>query len=439
MNNRVLVVFLFAIAFICGIVAFPLGPAAALVGIVTCGAALLVINRDTENRSFLLRIFFIGLILRSSLALIINLLELEEFFGPDALYYDWLAYILSGYWLGDIPGSYIDLIKIRDTSQSGWGMSYIVATIYFFAGRNMLAAQLFCSVLGAATAPVTYLCSKQIFSNNRVAKISGWIVALCPSLIIWSSQMLKDGIIVFLLMTSILSVIHLEKKYSLSYFAIMIVSLMGILSLRFYIFYMLVVAIVGCFAVGRPLNPLTIVRRMIVLLFIGLALTSLGGTRNFTSDIENFNLDKVQQTRNDLARGNAGYAKDTDVSSTAGALTALPIGITYLMLAPFPWQMGNLRQAITLPEMILWWASMPFLIMGLIWSVKNRLRASVSVLLFTMMLTLAYSLYQGNVGSAYRQRAQIQVFHFMFIAVGYTLWREKQENSEMLKKMKKKK
>ena len=259
-------------------------------------------------------------------------------------------------------------------------------------------------------------------------------MALCPSLIIWSSQGLKDGLIVFFLVLSILTVIQLQKKFNYPSFLLLMISLVGIISLRFYIFYMLVIAIVGCFAIGKPLNPISVLRRAIVLLVIGLALSSVGA--NSERDLSKFNLEKLENTRSDLARGNAGYGRDLDVSTTEGALTALPLGFTYLMLAPFPWQMTNLRQAITLPEMILWWISIPFLIMGLIYTIKNRLRTSIAVLLFTLMLTVAYSLYQGNIGTAYRQRAQIQIFHFMFIAAGITLWLEKKENKQIQKNSK---
>lgn len=41
------------------------------------------------------------------------------------------------------------------------------------------------------------------------------------------------------------------------------------------------------------------------------------------------------------------------------------------------------------------------------------------------MLTLAYSVVQGNVGTAYRQRAQVLVFYFIFVAVGLVLVLEK--------------
>jgi hypothetical protein len=49
------------------------------------------------------------------------------------------------------------------------------------------------------------------------------------------------------------------------------------------------------------------------------------------------------------------------------------------------------------------------------------------ILIFTVMLSLAYSVFQGNVGTAYRQRAQLLVFYFIFVAVGYALLLEKRE------------
>jgi uncharacterized membrane protein len=44
------------------------------------------------------------------------------------------------------------------------------------------------------------------------------------------------------------------------------------------------------------------------------------------------------------------------------------------------------------------------------------------------MLTLAYSLFQGNVGTAYRQRSQLLVFYFIFVAVGAIIMKERSED-----------
>lgn len=46
------------------------------------------------------------------------------------------------------------------------------------------------------------------------------------------------------------------------------------------------------------------------------------------------------------------------------------------------------------------------------------------------MFSLAYAVFGGNVGNASRQRAQLLIFYFIFVAVGYVLMQEKrQENT----------
>ncbi len=58
--------------------------------------------------------------------------------------------------------------------------------------------------------------------------------------------------------------------------------------------------------------------------------------------------------------------------------------------------------------------------------------------MFLFLLTVFYSLMQGNVGTAYRLRAQLQVFLLMFVAVGWQLRQEKRENLQILRKAKEK-
>ena len=114
----------------------------------------------------------------------------------------------------------------------------------------------------------------------------------------------------------------------------------------------------------------------------------------------------------------------------AAAQFECTIGFGVPFLCPFPWQVASLRQMITLPEMIVWWASFPMMVLGIWFSIKYRLRVITPILIFTTMLSLAYSIFQGNVGTAYRQRAQLLVFYFIFAAVGYVLVLEKREEKK---------
>ena len=140
-------------------------------------------------------------------------------------------------------------------------------------------------------------------------------------------------------------------------------------------------------------------------------------------------------SRQDQAEADSGFGKDVDISTTEGALTVIPLGTMYLLLAPFPWQFQTLRQSITLPEMIVWWFSFPLLVLGMWYSIKHRLRQVSPIVIFTTMLTLVYSIFQGNVGTAYRQRSQLLVFYFIFVAVGAIIMKERAENRRLQAQM----
>jgi len=380
-----------------------------------------------EERRFLLQLFIMGLLLRVLVGGLIYRFELQGFFGGDAFTYDAYGYLLARSWQ---YGSVFAEEWFTAGGGGGWGMIYLVAAIYTVVGRNMLAVQFFNAVAGAATTPVIFLCAQHIFRNIKVSRTAAYLVALYPSLILWSSQGLKDGPIIFLLALSMLATLKLGEKLSLKYFVILVSALFGILALRFYIFYMLVAAIGGTFILGtKAFSAQSLVRQFVIVVGMGLALTFLGVSQTASVQFDNYaNLQAVQHSRATQSRlATSGYGEDVDVSTTSGALTAIPVGLIYLLFAPFPWQLLNLRQSITLPEMIVWWGAFPLFILGLWFTIKYRLRQVLPILIFTVMLTLAYALVQGNIGTAYRQRSQLLIFYFIFVAVGLGLLKEVRE------------
>ena len=386
--------------------------------------------RQGLHGPFLFKIFIAALLIRMLLGTAIFVFHGQDFFGGDAITYDQVGFAQLQAWGGDKYQRSLVNMFVGESAASGWGMVYLVAAIYGVIGRNMLAVQFVNSVLGAVTAVIIFLCAQQVFSNARVAKLAAFAVAFYPSLVLWSSQGLKDGPIVFFLALSILATLKLSERISVKYVAVLLCSLVAVLSLRFYLFYMLSVAIGGSFAIGmKALTPTTFLRQLVVIVVLGLGLTYFGITRYANIQFERFGtLESVQRSRLDAARSaDSGFGRDVDVSTTTGALSVIPVGMLYLLFAPFPWQLASLRQSLTLPEMIIWWASFPMLVLGLWFSIRYRLRMISPILIFTLMLSLAYSVFQGNVGNAYRQRAQLLVFYFIFVAVGYVLMIEKRE------------
>lgn len=416
------------------VLTFPDGFAAgALLAFVSAIIIIVLRQNYGEDSDYLIKLFFIALIARLLLGILLHVYDIRSFFGGDANTYDYLGNRIYEVLFENVPRNNPFSERAFATSGSGWGMSKLVFAIYLVTGRNILAAQTFCAVIGAATVPMIYSCAIKIFNNRKVAQTSALLVALSPAFIIWTGQLLKDGLIIFLLVLCMTLVLRLQEKFSYWDIVFLILSLFCIFSLRFYIFFMAALAIVGSLMIGTNVSLGSLLRRGIVLILLGIGLTYVGVVDDANKEFEKYgDLEKIQQSRLDLAQSaESGFGEDLDVSTTSGAITALPIGFLYLLLAPFPWQMTNLRQLITLPEVLLWWACIPFLIKGLIYTARNRLRKAIPILVFSVLLTLVYSIFLGNVGTAYRQRTQIQVFLFIFIAVGWTLYNEEKENKKL--------
>jgi 4-amino-4-deoxy-L-arabinose transferase-like glycosyltransferase len=413
------------------------GLVASLLVFIMALAVIYIIKRNSENEDkvFLIQLFVGALLARLALCVFAFGYNFQDYLASDYLTYESRGFELYGYWSGSAD-SITEASKwfLFDTQSVGSAMYYLVAGIYLFTGRNPLAASLFCGVIGAATVPLVYHCTYAIYGNSRVAKTASIAIAFFPAFVVWSSFLLKDGLMMFFLVVTVFCLLRLQKKFNYFDIGAVFVSLVAIAGLRFYIFPVLVLGVFASLLIGTNNSTRSLVSRILTTVVLGVVLSYFGVASVVQKNVENYgNLNQLQNSRSDLSQtGDSGFGRDIDVSTTEGAIGALPVGLTYLLLSPFPWQITSLRSALTLPDTFIWWCSMPLMIIGLFYAVKTKLRQNIAILIFVLTLTLLYSIFQGNVGTAYRQRTQIQVFLFMFIAVGFEVVREKQENKRLL-------
>src|SRR5215203_2216850 len=267
---------------ICGGV-ISLNPVEAPAALAFCALAsvptIFILARSGNEKTFLFRMFLIAVLVRIILATIIFVGHYEEFFGGDANTYDIFGQSLVASWHGDDyhTQKYLSFVA---SGASAWGMLYLVAAVYEVIGENMLAIQLINASVGAATAVVVYYSAQTLFSNIRVSKLAAILVAFFPSLILWSSQALKDGLIIFALAFSILATLRLMEKITTGYVLVLIASLLALLSLRFYIFYMMTAAVAGSFIIGmKSISAQSFLQRFVAVGAIGLAFTWFGVLR----------------------------------------------------------------------------------------------------------------------------------------------------------------
>src|SRR2546423_2189902 len=248
--------------------------------------ALLLIKRVGSDQGFLARLFIASLLLRMLLAAGIFVFNMQDFFGGDALTYDAQGFALLQVWRGELH--YEEALR-NVVANNFYGMPYLVASTYALIGRNMLAVQLVNAALGALTILPIYLCAQQIFESRRVARVTALLIGFFPSMILWSAQGLKDGPIIFLLAVAMLATLRLSRKLSIHYFALLIGAMLGLLGMRFYIFYMVGAAAAGAFVIGqRSITLRSFVQHTTVIICIGLALVQFGVLHRATAQYETF-------------------------------------------------------------------------------------------------------------------------------------------------------
>ena len=140
----------------------------------------------------------------------------------------------------------------------------------------------------------------------------------------------------------------------------------------------------------------------------------LGGTLAEEPTIE-----RIQYLRQDLAFGaGSAFGIGADVSTVGGAAGFLPIGLVYFLLAPFPWSVTTVLQQVTLPESLVWYVLFLCVLRGAWLALRHDPRAYTVLVSVLGIVTFSYALVEGNVGTAYRHRAQVLPLFFVLAAVG---------------------
>ena len=382
-----------------------------------------------DEARFLVRVYSWTVLLRYALAIILNIyaadLAFNLTFWGDSDTYDIGGAQLARRWGGE-PLSSIHML----TSVSGWGWVYFVAGVYYLVGRNQLLVQFLNGLLGGVTVLVIYAIAARLF-GRAAARWAALFMAFFPQMVFWSAAMYKDPAVLLCIAVCMYAVLRLRERLSASMIVLFILSELALIPLRFYIAYFVAFAAVATFLFTQRRGAVRSALSYGLLIGLLFGALSLAVKRETLEQQASYmSLDRLQTTRQDQAMwsgSGSGFGQEHNVSTSAGALAALPMGLIYLLFAPFPWSVSGVRQVLAFPETLVWYALMPAFVRGLAYAIRHRLREILPILVFATTLTAAYAIMQGNVGTAYRQRTQVSMFFFVFMGVGIEQKRRQRE------------
>jgi 4-amino-4-deoxy-L-arabinose transferase-like glycosyltransferase len=393
--------------------------AIAVAGVLNVAVVYNIRSRTQPSESgFLVQVFGWTMLLRYTVAAVLNVFVVDSAFAAafwgDSGSYDSGGHQLSLKWSGEpITTAYMS------TAVSGFGWVYFVGAIYYLFGRNQLLVQLLNGLIGGLTVLVIYAIAARLFDRSS-ARWAALFMAFFPQMVFWSTGMYKDPAVLLCIAVAIYAVVGLRDRLSLSRVGMFVVAEMVLITLRFYVAYFVTFAALATFVFTQRRGAVRMIFTYALLgaLLFG-ALNVAVKRETLEQQATYLTFERLQVTREDQAMwGRSGFGQEYDVSTPAGALATLPVGLVYLLFAPFPWAVSGLRQALVVPETLVWYTLMPAFVRGLAYGLRRQFRAVLPIVVFAVSLTLAYALMQGNIGTAYRQRTQVTMFFFVFMAVG---------------------
>ena len=300
--------------------------------------------------------------------------------------------------------------------------SYVIAVPYSLFGRSALMIQSMSLFFGMGVVFLSWLFTKKLF-NDRVAIKVGWVVALFPTMILYSVLMMREIFICFFFLVAIFGVINWVRTKS---FISFILAIFGFFVAYFFhggmVVGMMIFITIVTFYNLKLFFKLILNHRLRLFNLIFIVLGSIAFYMYFSNNIsipkigtfeEILNLERLSKKPfYEGASSSFPMWVKTSLSGTEFILK-IPIRAMYFIFSPFPWEMSKIIHIVGVFDGFLYMI-MTFLIFQnrqIIWK-DPALR-----IIFLMLLAYiaVFAIGTENSGTAIRHRVKF-FFAMLFLA-----------------------
>ncbi len=395
-----------------------------LIALLGLAVGILIINfiEKEEDREFLLKLFIYAYLLRILLAFILHIGSLHWEFNPGFFIDDGWGYsengkLIAGRLERGLPIDHA-IIRFIEGSRSGalHEYDYINGIVYFLAGRNPLNILFLNCAMGALSSIFMYLIVMVAFGNRQIARLSTLLCTFWPSLVLWSTQNLKEALTIFLIILCFWAFISLIKSFNPLYPMVAFFSIFCLWKFRLPIAQAIIISIFLhlIFLVYKAIKPepptilaILLIGFFVLFKFLAISLSQI-------TDI----LAKIDVLRGSRATANLAILPGYRMVSSKALLLYIPIGFIALLFSPFPWQLFSASQIMAAPEMLVWYLMFPCTVKGLIFIVKNKTKYFFSIFTFIILVSSVMIVVEGNMGTMFRHKSLIMIFFLVFMATG---------------------
>ena len=306
---------------------------------------------------------------------------------------------------------------------SSFFISWVIAILYSLFGQSELMGQSLSLLFGMGSVFMGWSLVKKLW-NQSAANKAGWVLALFPTLVLYSCVILREAYVCFFLlftMNAIVNWIHNRNLKSLILVAV------GFIGATFFHGPMIIGAM--CFFLILLLESIKIIFINLInfrinfkslLIFIVLV-TSVILTKDFKLQKVGGSLyeldtkiEQILRKSRDFDKGTAKYPSWAVPKNEIELLYKGPIRIIYFVFAPFPWDVKKNVHFIGMLDAF-FYIFLTYLILRnrkIIWA-DPALRI---ILLILLAYILVYGISVGNFGTGLRHRSKFVVMFILLTA-----------------------
>ena len=348
--------------------------------------------------------------------------------------------IIFGHYVAPLPDSTADAIsfegRARHLGQQGFlyvmssyegahprFISWVIAVPYSLFGRSILMAQSISLLFGIGSVFIGWRLASNLWNNNVARKVA-WIIALFPSLVLYSVLILRETYMVFFLLIALYGITLWVKTDSFKSIAL---TMFGFTGATFFHGAMIVGGIIFATIVGGIslirflkslknyyLNYKSLFLILIYLASLGLYLTNkirvpYLGTFESSTDMSNL------QKRTDVStRGTAAWPEWTTINSPVEMIYKAPVRSIYLAFAPFPWDISRTRHLIGMFDGFLYMYLSFLILINIKFILKDPILRVFLIILVAYIFVFGIGV--GNFGTGIRHRSKFVVIFILLAA-----------------------
>ena len=351
-----------------------------------------------------------------------------------------IFFLLIGHYIVSLPDSTADAVTFENVAwnlgkegffnviDNYYGpnsrfISWVIAIPYSLFGRSLIMAKSISLLFGIGSIFLGWKIAKLIWDENTANKV-GWVIALFPSLILYSVLIMREVYICFFVLVAVYGIVVWVKTDSFKSIVITITGFIGAtffhgaMFVGIFIFFVIVTISYLKKFYKKLLKYKINLKSMIFLILILTSSTYYLSNKIHIPYLGTFekatNIDYLIRKTIVSTRGNASWPEWTVPNSKIEIIYKSPLRALYIVFSPFPWDVKETKHYIGIFDSFIYMYLTYLILKNIktIWS-NPSLRIILILLLFYIFV---FGIGVGNFGTGIRHRSKFAVMFIILAA-----------------------